>query len=132
MHIWHASSTKPLSISVNLFNHYENKVKKQPRKLTYIYKITLNIQNTPMDYWAKRTVLTSQYNINSGDTEKFTVPTLEMQSKTIVIHFYPTNPLRDSQLQVSSIKLWLVLTAKGFWRATWLYISNYDTRVRRR
>lgn len=58
-----------------------------------------------MDYWAKRTVLTSQYNINSGDTEKFTVPTLEMQSKTTAIHFYPTNQLRDSQLQVRSIKL---------------------------
>lgn len=44
-----------------------------------------------MNYWAKRTVLTSQYNINSGDTEKFTFPTLEMQSKTTAIHFYPTN-----------------------------------------
>lgn len=85
--------TKPLSISVNLFNHYKTEGKEsQPlyTTLLHIYKIT------PMDYWVKKTAFYWEVSTNSGDTEKFTFPTLEMQGKTIAIYLYPANQLRDS------------------------------------
>lgn len=69
----------------------ENKIKP-----TYIYNFTSNLQDTPMDYWVKKRAFYWEVSTNSGDTEKFTFPTLEMQGKTIAIYLYPPNQSRDS------------------------------------